>query len=128
MKQKDYSLTTPRKIVFELMLSKEPQTISEIISQAGSKVDRATVYRTTELFEKLGIAHRLNIGWKYKLELSDVFIGHHHHLHCSSCGKTYALPANTMLETMIDSAAAKENFSPRGHQLEIHGLCTNCRK
>jgi len=127
LKQKGYSLTTPRKIVFDLMLSKEPQTIGEIINRSEGKVDRATVYRTTELFEKLGIAHRLNIGWKYKLELSDVFVGHHHHLHCSNCGRTYDLPHNTMLETMIDSAAVKEGFSPRGHQLEIYGLCKACR-
>jgi Fe2+ or Zn2+ uptake regulation protein len=31
-----------------------------------------------------------------------------------------------MLETMIDSVAAKEGFGPRGHQLEIYGLCTKC--
>ena len=128
LKSKGYSLTEPRKLVFELMLDRDPQTIAEIITRANGRVDRATVYRTTQLFENIGITHRLNIGWKYKLELSDAFVGHHHHLHCTNCGKTYDLPANTMLETMIDSVATKEDFSPRGHQLEIYGLCSNCRK
>ncbi len=128
LKQKGYSLTSPRKLIFELMLNSGPLTIAELIAKAGDTIDRATVYRTTELFEELGIAHRLNIGWKYKLELSDAFVGHHHHLHCTNCGKTYDLPANTMLETMIDSVAAKESFSPRGHQLEIYGLCAQCSK
>jgi Fe2+ or Zn2+ uptake regulation protein len=27
---------------------------------------------------------------------------------------------------MIDTVVSKEGYSPRGHQLEVHGLCTNC--
>lgn len=99
-----------------------------LVKRAQGSVDRATVYRTMELFERLGIIRRLNIGWKYKIELSDLFVGHHHHFHCSNCGKTYTLDPNTMLETMIDTAVAKEGFSARGHQLEIYGLCVNCVK
>ena len=52
--------------------------------------------------------------------------GHHHHFYCSNCGKSYDLPANSMLETMVDSMASKAGFSPRGHQIEIFGLCPNC--
>jgi len=99
-----------------------------LAQRAAAKVDRATVYRTIELFERLGIVHRLNIGWKYKIELSDIFQGHHHHFYCTNCSKTYSLPANSMLETIIDSTAAKEGFAARGHQLEIYGLCQNCSK
>lgn len=126
LKKDGYSLTSPRKAVFDLMLNKEPQSMQVLIRRAEGKVDRATVYRTVELFERLGIVHRLNIGWKYKIELSDLFIGHHHHFHCGQCGMTYAMAANPMLETMIDTVAAKEGHSPRGHQLEIYGVCTDC--
>lgn len=96
--------------------------------RAKGEVDRATVYRTMELFENAGIVHRLNIGWKYKYELSDVFQGHHHHFHCTNCGTTFSLDPNAMLETMIDTIAAKSDFSPRGHQLEIYGLCPDCKR
>ena len=128
LKENQASLTTPRKLIFDLLFGAEPQTMQQLVKSAASKVDRATVYRTVELFEQLGIVHRLNIGWKYKIELSDVFQGHHHHFYCTNCGKTYPLPANPMLETMISSVAAKENFAPRGHQLEVYGLCSNCSK
>lgn len=97
-----------------------------LVKRAEDKVDRATVYRTIELFERLGVVHRLNIGWKYKIELSDIFVGHHHHFYCTNCGRTYSLPNSAMLETMISSVASKEGLSPRGHQLEIYGLCQNC--
>jgi Fe2+ or Zn2+ uptake regulation protein len=126
LKKNNASLTSPRKIVFNLLLSREPQSMQVLVKRAEGKVDRATVYRTIELFEQLGIVHRLNIGWKYKIELSDIFLGHHHHFHCSNCGKTLTLTANPMLETMIDTAVAKEGYSPRSHNLEISGLCPAC--
>jgi len=126
LKKEGYSLTKPRKAVFNLLLNQPPQSMRQLNQKAASKVDRATIYRTIELFERLGIARRINTGWKYKIELSDVFTGHHHHFNCTSCGKTYDLPANPLLETMIDTITAKEDFAPRGHQLEVYGLCPNC--
>jgi len=128
LKEKGFSLTKPRKIIFDLMFNQEPQSLQVLSKRVEGKVDRATVYRTIELFERLGIVHRLNIGWKYKVELSDVFHGHHHHFYCTNCGRTYPLEPNPMLETMIDSAVSREGYAPRGHQLEIYGLCSNCRR
>ena len=127
LQKNDASLTKPRRVVFNLLLDQEAQSMQVLVSRAEGKIDRATVYRTVELFERLGIVHRLNIGWKYKVELSDIFLGHHHHFHCTNCGKTFSLPANSMLETMIDTAVSKEGYSPRGHNLEIHGLCQACQ-
>jgi Fur family transcriptional regulator, ferric uptake regulator len=127
LKKGGASLTRTRKLVFDLLLDQEPQSMQVLVKRAGGQVDRATVYRTVELFERLGIVHRLNIGWKYKIELSDVFLEHHHHFYCTNCHRTYTLPPNPMLETMIDSLANKEGYSPRGHQLEITGFCPNCR-
>ncbi len=126
LKQNGSSLTRTRQLVFDLLRDQEPQSMQVLASRASPEVDRATVYRTIELFEKLGIVHRLNIGWKYRIELSDLFSAHHHHMHCEKCGKIIDLPANVMLEKMIDTVAQKNNFSPRGHSLEIYGLCPVC--
>lgn len=128
LKKDGYSLTRPRKVVFDLLHEQEPQSMQVLVKRAEGRADRATIYRTIELFEKLGLAHRLNIGWKYKIELSDVFHAHHHHFYCTNCSKTYSLEPNAMLETMIDSVANHEGFSPRGHNLEIQGLCPACQQ
>jgi Fur family ferric uptake transcriptional regulator len=122
------SLTKPRKAVFELLWNQKPQSMQVLVGRAKNEIDRATVYRTVQLFAELGIIHRLNIGWKYKYELSDVFQGHHHHFHCTNCGTTFTLEPNPMLETMIDTVAAKSEFAPRGHQLEVYGLCPDCKQ
>lgn len=88
-------------------------------------INRASVYRAVDLFERLGIVQRLNTGWKYKLELSDKFAEHHHHLTCSRCGRT--VPMNEAeLETVIERLAKTHNFTPTAHQIEIQGLCNTC--
>jgi Fur family ferric uptake transcriptional regulator len=128
LKSGGYSVTVQRRNIFKLLLNEPPQSMQVLVKRAVGVADRATVYRTIELFEQLGIVHRLNSGWKYKIELADLFTGHHHHFHCSNCGTIYTLTANPMLETMIDSIVSKEGYSARGHSLEIYGLCTNCQK
>lgn len=127
LKKHGHSLTRPRKLVYDLLDGQEPQSMQVLARRAADRADRSTVYRTVDLYEQLGIVHRLNVGWKYKIELSDAFSEHHHHLHCTNCGATLPLPANNMLETMINTVAVKEDFSPRSHQLEIYGQCPNCR-
>src|SRR5688572_4171953 len=87
LRQHGYSVTRVRLLVFGLFLNREPMTMHAVIGQARS-IDRASVYRTVDLFEKLGIIQRLTTGWKYKLELTDIFTGHHHHLTCLDCGST----------------------------------------
>lgn len=128
LKRNGSSLTKTRRYIFDLLQGKEPQSMAVLISRAAGEVDRATIYRTIELFEQLGIVSRINVGWKYRVELSDVFTDHHHHMHCTNCGKVVDLPANPMLETMIDTLAAKSEFTPRGHSLEIYGICPSCSK
>lgn len=94
---------------------------------ACAPVDRASVYRAVELFERLGIVQRLNMGWKYKLELTDKFAAHHHHLSCNNCGKTITMN-EASLEKIIESLAREHHFKPTAHQIEIQGLCQACQK
>jgi Fur family ferric uptake transcriptional regulator len=79
-----------------------------------------------ELFEKLGIISRLQIGWKYKLELSDLFTEHHHHATCMQCGTVIALEEDESLENGIRLLAKEANFTLTNHSLEIRGLCSSC--
>src|SRR3954462_11461949 len=128
LKSKKASLTTSRTAVFEYLFKSGPSSVQDIVTGVAEKADRASVYRTLDLFEKTGVSHRINTGFKYKVELGEAFIAHHHHMHCLNCGRTTSLPANPLLETMIDSTAKQDNFSPRSHQLEIYGLCADCSR
>lgn len=127
LKENGYSLTAPRKVVCELLWDREPQSMRELTLQSRGKTDRASLYRTIALFEKLGIVQRIYIGWKYKIELSDIFTHHHHHISCLSCGKIVAITEEDEIEQLIQNLAAKHGFTAQNHQLEIRGLCQSCK-
>jgi len=128
LKQHHQSLTQPRLLVFEALQNQEPQTMQQLVTACQGRIDRASVYRTVGVFEKLGIVQRLQIGWKYKLELSGDFHHHHHHLTCRNCGTTIPLPADNQLEARLHDLAKQAGFLIQGHQLEVQGLCQNCQR
>lgn len=125
LQQAGQSLTKPRLAVFTALQGREPQTMRQLIATCPG-IDRASVYRTVTLFESLGIIQRLQIGWKYKLELSDTFSRHHHHMTCLSCGQVISFDESPELETQLRWAAASNHFKIQSHQLEIQGLCARC--
>ena len=120
-----HSITKVRLAVFGALIGHEPLSIHQLIDKLGN-IDRASVYRTVGLFERLGIVQRLHTGWKYKLELSDRFAEHHHHLTCSHCGHTIAMN-ELELEKIIADLSSRHDFAPSSHQIEVQGLCANCR-
>lgn len=46
----------------------------ELYDLAKGHLDRASLYRIITVFERIGIVRRINIGWKYKIELSVGFL------------------------------------------------------
>ena len=126
LSDKGYKLTKARENTFSALLSPEPQSMATLIEKSQNKVDRVTMYRNIDLFEKLGIVNRIYVGWKYKLELSDNFMDHHHHLSCLSCGKVIDIEDEQHINEFIKSVTDKFSFTPRHHQFEIDGFCIVC--
>lgn len=127
LKERGYSLTKTRQHVFNALADSDTLTMAQLTRKLTQKMDRASVYRTIDLFEKLGIVNRLQIGWKYKLELSHEFAGHHHHATCMQCGKVIAFEEHASLESDITKLAADMNFRLTSHSLELRGLCHDCQ-
>ncbi len=121
-----FSITKQRLTVFNALIDQEPLLMSDIVNKVSENVDRASTYRIIDLFEKLGIVQKLYIGWKYKIELTDSYHDHHHHMACLSCGKLIPVDGDTHIEKDIDSLAKKHGFRVTMHQLEIQGYCNSC--
>lgn len=127
LKQHNYSITQPRKIVFELLWLQEPQSMNQLVKRSKDKIDRASLYRAIDLFEKLELVKRIYIGWKYKIELNEQFSHHHHHLTCLECGKIISFEEGTGIEKVLRELAHSNNFEIKDHQLEIQGFCSSCK-
>ena len=105
LQQNGFSVTKSRKLVFAVLDVSDPLTIAEIIKACNGELDRVTVYRTIDLFEKLQIIQKINMGWKYKIELSSPYQLHHHHMTCLKCDKMIALPEDEVLESRLNFLA-----------------------
>lgn len=125
LKKSGHRFTQQRQDVFMALQGRQPQTMHQL-ETACPDTDRATIYRTVALFEQLGIVQRLQIGWKYKLELTDAFSRHHHHMTCLRCGRVISFGESPELARQLRWIAASNRFKIRGHQLEIQGLCQRC--
>jgi Fe2+ or Zn2+ uptake regulation protein len=127
LKQHHLSFTKTRKQIYDVLSRNEPLSMPELLLTLPS-MDKTTVYRNIELFERIGVVQRLQIGWKYKIELTNEFQDHHHHVTCLVCGQTTALPEDTLLEQRLHDLTAAQGFAPENHQIEVTGTCKNCRK
>lgn len=128
LKNNGYSVTAARLTVFTALEDSEPQTMEQLVKKVSMSVNRASVYRIVDLFEKVGVVQRLQIGWKYKLELSNEFQEHHHHLICVNCEKITSFKEPANLDYLLGKIAEREDFTLQNHQLELQGLCSNCSR
>lgn len=127
LKSNGYFITKPRMSLFGILQNYPAPTLKELI-KLTNKHDQVTVYRTVELFEKLGIINLLRLGWHTKIELSDIFQHHHHHISCLNCGMVWDLTEDPLIERQISNLTKAKQFMATDHQLEIRGLCKSCQK
>lgn len=124
--ENNYSLTYSRQAVFAALDDKKPCTMHELVERCKN-IDRASVYRSVALFETLGITRRLYSGWKYKIELSDMFGHHHHHATCVSCGRLFPLDEDSAVESALQALANRHSFVMKSHEIELSVLCKKCQ-
>jgi Fur family ferric uptake transcriptional regulator len=126
LREYGHSITKQRLFVFGLLEHGKPLSMAELGELAKNELDRASLYRTIALFEECGIVRRVHLGWKYKIELSDQFTEHHHHLTCLRCHAVIPM-SEQELEGFIGSVAKRHDFEPLEHQVEIQGYCKGCK-
>ena len=104
--------------------------IAERLRAGGRRVGIATVYRTLEALEELGLVQRLDVGGgapaRYEPSLPDG-ADHHHHLLCTRCRGVFPFE-DAQLEAAIDSVAARLAHTVQGHDVVLTGICRECRR
>ena len=127
LKNHKVSVTAARTAIFDTLInSHEPLKNGEIVRRTPS-VDRASVYRTLELFNELGITETIIRGWTPLTELAEPFKAHHHHIICDECGRAEEIENDT-LEDVLGLVASRHNFTLKRHIVELTGTCERCSK
>ena len=90
----------------------------------ASGVGRATVFRTLEVLEALGAVERLDLpSGEHAYVVCER--AHHHHVVCSSCGRTSEID-DAGLRVVVREIARRTGYRVDEHRLELFGLCPAC--
>jgi len=134
LKEKDFRLTPQREAILRILLEKsdEHMTAEDIYGvtrEQNPEIGLATVYRTLELFEGLGVISRLDFGQggrKYEFA-GDREKHYHHHLLCLKCGEILEFNED-LLEDLEARIGAQSGFKIVDHSLRFFGYCRKCRE
>jgi Fur family ferric uptake transcriptional regulator len=100
------------------------QQLHRQLTQHGSVIGLATVYRTLNLLVTDGLADSL-VSKEGESLFRDCSSDHHHHLICNGCGITVEIEAREA-ENWASKVAKDNGFTDVSHTIEIFGLCKKC--
>ena len=121
------NVTAVRLAIFRTLLKSDTTLKNGEVASRTPSVNRASVYRTLELFDRLGVTTTLVRGWTPFIELAEPFKPHHHHLICERCDVVTAITSEE-IEKLIHQLAKMHSFAPSSHHFEIKGLCESCQR
>ena len=115
-----------RKKVIEYLGTRDCEVTALEIDQELDRVGRASVYRTLEQLEELGLIQRVDLGRDATAyERVDPTGHHHHHLVCNRCGRVLPFE-DERLESAIHGVKAGDGFRIEGHEVTLRGTCGRC--
>ncbi len=94
-------------------------------AEPGSRVSRATVYRTLALLQEGGFVEGLDAGRGELVYEHVLGHAHHDHLLCLTCGRITEFH-DERIEALQEEAAAKKGFVLVSHDLRLRGYCRGC--
>jgi Fur family ferric uptake transcriptional regulator len=123
-------MTIPRQAILAILRARRrPLTIKEIYNALSpGDCDLATVYRSLNLLERVGMVKRVELGEsaaRFEL-LGEDDDGHHHHLICTRCSDIIELE-ECFPEELQDRIAARSGYAKVTHRLEFFGVCPRCQ-
>ncbi|MBI4492901.1 MAG: transcriptional repressor [Chloroflexi bacterium] len=118
--------TEQRAIVVQAIVDKRGAFTAEgLVDELQPRgVARATVYRTVEVLERVGLLARIHLDNRHGYTVCEE--GHHHHLLCERCGVVIPVDASDV-EVAIRRLADALRFQVDTHLLEFAGLCEACQ-
>ena len=123
-------ITPARRLLLQFILDNKARQLAMeefqgFLEKKAAGVDRSSVYRNIDVFQKLGIIQELNlpqVGKRFQYVLDRKV---HHFYICKSCGK-----ANRGYQSLFDKieSALKDvhGFSKANLSVVFYGLCAKC--
>ena len=119
--------TTQRRVIVETLLDQPAHITAEdltaVVNEHYPEVHAATVYRTLEVLESLGVLYRLANGHApTQWHLTD---RSHQHLVCDACGAVEEV-SNPAFARLASALARDHGFRADLRHVAITGVCSTC--
>lgn len=131
LRAKGLKMTKARQIVLKAFLGLEEHVSADSVYEAAKMIDpkigQATVFRTIKVLEDAGLAReasRENGTRRYEHAYNHA---HHDHLRCIGCNAIIEF-TDTTIEKAQDAVFRRYGFTPKGHRMDLYGLCPACSK
>ena len=121
---------TPQRLVINRALRElgrhvTAEEVLEAVEDRLPNVSPPTVCAALELFEDLGLVHR--IGVRQGAVLYDPRPDPHDHMVCDRCGRVDDLDAGVELDGAL-FRAKRGGFTPKRAEVRVNGLCADCAR
>ena len=100
------------------------EEIYETVRQTYPVIDRATIYRTLQLFQRVRLVTEIDpVDGSAEYEFAGD--GRHHHMACRQCHTTFDLSVE-YLESLRETLTTEFGFLPDLHSFTVAGVCAKC--
>jgi Fur family ferric uptake transcriptional regulator len=123
-----YRLTRQRQVVWDTLRRARRHLSADEIGAALRRqqqaVDMATVYRSLDVLQRLGLIQSSRLGERQYFEVAEP--GEHYHLVCDQCGRATHIEGED-LAPVLRHITAEHRFAVRSADLIVHGWCEKCQ-
>ena len=129
LKSAGYRLTQARLTVLAVLEAAQGHLTSaqalQLVEQRDPAIGRASVFRSLELFTRLGILRPTYMEGSSTPTYVLLRSGHHHHVICDECRRFFEFD-DCGLEALTANLEAEFALKISGHLLEFYGICSDC--
>ena len=132
LKENGYKLTPQRRAILNVIIDNEgnhltTEELYELVKVECPEIGLATVYRTVQLLECIGVVCKLDLNdGCNRYELVHEEENHqHHHLICTVCNNVIEVKGD-LLDTMEHEIEDEYKFKVKNHSLKFYGICSDC--
>ena len=129
LRSRGIKYTGPRRDILHAALGHrdhfEAEQLLAQLRQAGSRVAKATIYRTLPLLVDCGILKQVRFSDNQAHYEPSFGEPPHDHMVCRRCGRIIEF-ASRRVEQLRARIARENNFQAQAHRFQISGLCEIC--
>jgi Fur family ferric uptake transcriptional regulator len=123
-----YRLTRQRQLVWDTLRRTRRHLSADQIGAAlrrqQQSVDMATVYRSLDVLQRLGLVRSSRLAERQYFEVAEP--GEHYHLVCDECGRANHIEGEDLAQVLRHITDA-HRFAVKSADLIVHGWCERCQ-